>query len=249
MSHDGYGLGQRQYGPIPPHSMRIVFDTEYSPVTDWTHRYDNCTCTQLRPGGIHTYPNVWDITLPDSQLDWGTQFRNDMQIREVWGGRTERVTGMTYMFAGCIGLTTVEPFPMDSTTSLSHMFDGCRALTTIKGTFAAAGITDMSYMFYECTALTQAPAMDTGAVQNFKGMFSGDYNLAGAIPLYPTASATDMTSMFSGCWYVESGALALYQQASSQANPPASHSNCFDLCGAYTTTGAAELAEIPADWK
>jgi len=58
-----------------------------------------------------------------------------------------------------------------------------------------------------------------------------------------------MTAMFVRCYAVESGALALYQQASTQTNPPSSHSNTFRDCGSNTTTGAAELAQIPSDWK
>ena len=52
----------------------------------------------------------------------------------------------------------------------------------------------------------------------------------------------------SSCLNVQSGALALYQQASSQTNPPSSHNNTFYNCGKFTTTGAAELAQIPSDW-
>lgn len=45
------------------------------------------------------------------------------------------------------------------------------------------------------------------------------------------------------------GAATLYQQASSQANPPQSHDATFYKCGSDTVTGAAELAQIPSDWK
>ena len=56
-------------------------------------------------------------------------------------------------------------------------------------------------------------------------------------------------STFRDCQNVESGALALYQQASSQANPPSNHSQTFTNCGSNTQTGAEELAQIPSDWK
>jgi len=58
-----------------------------------------------------------------------------------------------------------------------------------------------------------------------------------------------MMSMFYNCYKVESGALALYQQASTQATPPSSHSGTFSNCGRDTVTGAAELAQIPSNWK
>jgi hypothetical protein len=57
-----------------------------------------------------------------------------------------------------------------------------------------------------------------------------------------------MDHMFYRCTKVESGALALYQQASAQAIVP-SHDRTFYQCGSNTVTGAAELAQIPSDWK
>jgi len=58
-----------------------------------------------------------------------------------------------------------------------------------------------------------------------------------------------MGFMFCSCIKVQSGALALYQQASSQTTPPTKHSKTFYLCGFDTTEGAAELEQIPSDWK
>ena len=58
-----------------------------------------------------------------------------------------------------------------------------------------------------------------------------------------------MTTTFLYCFKVTGGALALYQQASTQANPPLKHDYCFENCGRDTQTGAAELAQIPNEWK
>jgi len=58
-----------------------------------------------------------------------------------------------------------------------------------------------------------------------------------------------MFRMFYQCTNVQSGALALYQQASSQTTPPTSHNQTFYNCGSNTTTGSAELAQIPSGWK
>jgi hypothetical protein len=68
------------------------------------------------------------------------------------------------------------------------------------------------------------------------------------IPLFDTSSATNVAGMFGGAKNVESGALALYQQMSTQDNPPSSYSSCFYQCGSNTVTGAAELAQIPTSW-
>lgn len=76
----------------------------------------------------------------------------------------------------------------------------------------------------------------------------GQWCLIGTIPLFDTTALTDVTNMFYQCKEVESGALALYQQMSTQTNVPSSHSGCFNMCGENTVTGAAELAQIPSSW-
>ena len=86
-----------------------------------------------------------------------------------------------------------------------------------------SGVTNMSNMFKYCTSLTTAP-------------------------LFDTSSVTNMSQMFDECTNVETGALALYQQASTQATPPSDHDRTFRHCGSGTVTGTAELAQIPSDW-
>lgn len=68
------------------------------------------------------------------------------------------------------------------------------------------------------------------------------------VPLFDTSNVTNMAAAFWGCTNVETGALALYQQMSTQATPP-DHWGAFRDCGSNTQTGAAELAQIPSDWK
>ena len=109
-------------------------------------------------------------------------------------------------------------------------------------------ITFMSQMFQECDALTSVNLFDTSNVTSMSEMFASCRSLT-SIPLFDTSSVTSMKYMFYNCYNVESGALALYQQASSQTTPPSSHSNTFYQCGINTVTGTAELAQIPSDWK
>ena len=122
-------------------------------------------------------------------------------------------------------------------TSLLEVIDG-----------NASNVTNMGYLVQNCTALTTVSLFDTSNVTNMAGMFFGCTSLT-AVPLLDTSKATNMTYMFYNCYKVESGALALYQQASSQTTPPSNHYATFKNCGRDTTTGAAELAQIPSDWK
>lgn len=110
------------------------------------------------------------------------------------------------------------------------------------------GITDISYMFAQCSNLTTVALFDTSSITHMYDTFGNCQSLK-SVPLFNTSSCTDMSYMFDKCINVERGALALYQQASTQTNPPDGHGYCFRNCGSNTTTGAAELAQIPSGWK
>mgnify|MGYP002517200301 CR=1 FL=1 len=106
------------------------------------------------------------------------------------------------------------------------MFNNCVALKSLDlSSFDTANVTDMNGMFFECKALKSLDLSD-----------------------FDTANVTDMSYMFDSCYNVEFGALALYQQASTQSTPPQNYNRAFKYCGRDTTTGAAELAQIPASW-
>lgn len=109
-------------------------------------------------------------------------------------------------------------------------------------------VTAMNSMFVSCTSLTSVSLFDTSNVTNMASMFSICSSLT-SVPLFNTSNVTNMPNMFYGCTNVQTGALALYQQASTQTNPPTNHSRAFTNCGSNTQTGAAELAQIPDDWK
>lgn len=109
------------------------------------------------------------------------------------------------------------------------------------------GVTSMRFTFSNCTNLTEVSLFDTTACTSIESMFAGCSSLI-SIPLFNTSNVTVMVMTFSGCVNVQSGALAIYQQASSQANPPSAYSGCFSNCGRDTVTGAAELAQIPSSW-
>lgn len=67
------------------------------------------------------------------------------------------------------------------------------------------------------------------------------------VPLFDASSITSANQAFAYCTAVESGALAAYNEMATKG--VASHSGTFTNCGSNTTTGAAELAQIPSGWK
>ena len=87
----------------------------------------------------------------------------------------------------------------------------------------------------------------TTTVTNLQGIFANCSSLT-SVPLFDSSSVTNVGNMLKNCVNVESGALALYQQMSTQTTPPTVYGDCFLNCGSNTTTGAAELAQIPSSW-
>lgn len=165
--------------------------------------------------------DVYDVY--KSGTDFSNLFLNSTNLIEVLGANTSGITIMNDMFSNCTALTSVPLFDTSSVTSMSKMFFYCNSLTSIP-LFNTSNVTSMYTMFFYCNSLT-------------------------AIPLFNTFKVTNMTDMFAHCFKVQTGALALYQQASTQAIPPSEHTHTFRNCGRDTVTGAAELAQIPADWK
>ncbi len=165
--------------------------------------------------------DVYDVYKSGTNFD--SLLYNSTNIVEVLGGNTTGITDMQYMLYGCSSLTTVSLFDTSSVMFTNHMFMECISLLTI-------------------------PLFDTSNVSNMYGMFASCSSLT-SIPLFNTSKVTDISHAFNNCLNVQSGALALYQQASSQTNPPSNHSHTFYRCGENTLTGSAELAQIPSDWK
>lgn len=170
---------------------------------------------------VSASPNVWDWTY--NNTNWSNAWYDyGNTLLEVIDNNTSNVTNMESLFQGCTALTSVPLFDTSNVMNMSYMFSDCSSLTSVP-LFDTSKVTNMSYMFYGC-AIT-------------------------SVPLFDTSKVTNMRCMFYQCLKVASGALALYQQASTQTNPPTNHKSTFYNCGRDTVTGAAELAQIPSDWK
>ena len=159
---------------------------------------------------------------------------------------TSSATSMDIMFKNCSNIQTVPLFNTSSVVSMIGMFSSCSSLQSVP-LFDTSSVTSMYNMFWFCSSLQSVPLFDTSSVTAMNGMFYGCSSLQ-SVPLFDTSSVTNMNGTFDGCTDCATGALALYTQASTQANPPTNHSNCFTNCGRDTTTGAAELAQIPTSW-
>lgn len=196
--------------------------------------------------------NIWDCTSSSTGQPMLPNLRNNTYLISCIGLNMRRstgtgfVTGLDNKFYGCSNLISVSLPCTDHVTSMWFLFSGCKSLASAPLLDTSACI-KMQSMFDGCTSLTSVPLFNTGSCTDMRSMFSRCTSLT-SVPLFDTSSCTRMDDMFRNCYNVQSGALALYQQASTQATPPSSHDNTFTNCGSNTATGAAELAQIPTSW-
>ena len=108
-----------------------------------------------------------------------------------------------------------------------------------------SGVTDMSRLFNYHSNLTKVALFDTRDVTDTRQMFHMCESLK-SIPLYDVSNVLKADEMFYKCVNVESGALDMYNELVHNAY---FHTDTFKDCGINTITGAAELAQIPSDWK
>ena len=253
-----------KYNPLhlPPNTIRVRTNDGNVPIKNFLSSYKTATLVDGTSDVYDVYKsgtsfesllngatnvievlggNTSDITNMDSM------FSSEDELISVALFDTSKVTNMHGMFESCELITSIPLFNTSNVTEMAFMFGHCFALTTVP-LFDTSNVTNMEAMFNSCESFITSPLFDTSKVTNMNGMFNRCDSIA-SIPLFDTSKVTDMSYMFELCYKVETGALALYNQASSQANPPTDHTHTFYECGSNTVNGAAELAQIPSDWK
>ena len=214
-------------------SKVAIFDT--SNVTNMLGLFSRCTSLSSVPrfdtsnatriGGMFAYCPITTVPLFD----------------------TSNATAMGSMFAGCKSLTGVPLFDTSKATDMTDMFNGCSALKSLPQ-FNTSAVSAFSRFCMGCSSLSGAPLLDTSNAINLNDMYGACVSIK-EVPLYATDKAKYVQYMFSECRNVEHGALALYQQMSTQTTPPIRYEYTFKNCGVNTVAGAAELAQIPSAWK
>jgi hypothetical protein len=162
---------------------------------------------------------------------------------------SNRAITVEKMYYGCNALTSATLNGLNCSTAYLA-FNGCKNLTS--ATLSNCVLKDTRQMFGSTGSSASCPLSDSLTMTNVKVVGNASLMFCNCklttVPLFDTSETTSMSGMFESNYNVESGALALYQQASSQATPPAYYDSCFYYCGLNTVTGAAELAQIPTDW-
>lgn len=254
---------------LPPMTLRFQFSkSDYDPTEESFSRNFQGNWTK-----VESQYNQWDWTC-DSD-NWGSIFSEAFTDTEnlvsiIDAGDTSSVTDTSAMFERCSSLISIVLFDTSNVTYMIGMFVGCSSLETVP-LFNTSNVTEMIYMFTDCSSLENVPLFDTSNVTDMYAMFQNCTSLE-TVPLFNTSNVTDMSmafqsceslreiplfdtsnvesmfQTFTDCYKVQHGALALYQQASSQQNPPSNYTLCFENCGVDTETGRDELNEIPSSW-
>ena len=163
------------------------------------------------------------------------------------------ITNASSMFSQCSSLTSLSSaFNFSNVTNASGAFSYCTSLTDISNIVTTSALTDASSMFRDTPVTSIPSSLVTSGVTNAEEMFycstSGPRGALTAIPLLDTSSMQNVSYMFKFQHEVTGGALALYNQMSTQSNPPSSHTGTFSSCGSSTESGQNDLDHIPTSW-
>ena len=231
-----------------------MWDARSVQTVNWKGAFYNAFSWNPSTGGYVKIIKAGALTIPEilgeQQSPYSGMFRQCLALTDVCALSFPNVTFSPQLFNGCQYIN-LAGLSVPNTTSLNSAFKGgsnkATYFTTIGPIVTTSALTDVEQMFYRATGLTATPYFETSGVTNMKSFFYQSTALK-TISLYHTDSVTNVSSAFELCTSVESGALALYNQMSTQARVPSSHSNTFLRCGRDTTSGAAEVAQIPTSW-
>lgn len=252
------------YNPLglPPYTIRVLLKPNFTPAF-------SKPSTQ-----VSVEPNIWDVTYVNNNWNHdllSSPYDAREKIYEVLGANTENITCMSSMLEDCTAMSSVELFDTSKVTNMYEMFQNCDSLSSVP-LYNTSNVSSMECMFDNCINLRDVPLLDTKNVVTMKNLFSyckkietlplldtsnvtSMYQMCltcsslKSIPLFNTNKVSNMDGTFESCYSVNNGALALYNQVSTQANPPTNHYSTFASCGRDSQTGSAELAQIPASWK
>ena len=219
-----------------------IWDWTCNDRTSWWSAFEN-RLTQANMG--NRYCRILEANF-GSVTSARQMFKYCTRLESVENAHLTNVTDAYSMFNGAFDMRKAEIYDTSKLTNAAYMFAYIYSLTGVT-LFDTSHVTDFGSMFYTCYGLTSVPAFDTSNAVNMQYMCYNCTSLT-RIPLFDTSSCSNMNSAFSYCERVETGALDLYNQASSQSVPPSSHNATFNNCGFRTVSGSAELAQIPQSW-
>lgn len=259
---------------LPANTVRLRYRDGITPAA--YHTFPGTTLTQISTipniwDITHvdpSYPTEWHYLFQGGYYSttesgygygWG--------LLEVMAANVSNITNMHGTFEDCDSLYKVCNLNTTKVTITDYMFSNCRNLIEI-GSIDLSRVTNANDMFNGCENLIEIGSINLSQIEHMRGMFSGCSKLSVipsiTLPAYTYANngkIEECQQLFDGCYNVSSGALDLYNRLTHTYSAAGqtkclvdlrnnfAHMYCFRNCGRDTTTGAAELAQIPSDWK
>lgn len=222
---------------------------------------------------LHTIDDTLHIyDLYYNNADWAGMFAGKSWLVDVIDANLDGVTSVGGLCNGATNLETLKISSVKDATSFGGFFNSNLKLVSVyigsalsvtslamflnaflsslQSVFIECGsaCTDFTQMCKTCTALKKVTISgDTSNVTSIAYMFDG-CTLLKFVPLFDTPKVSNAGYVLNGCRKIERGALALYTQLSTKANPPTYYVDAFKDCGADTASGLAELQQIPTSW-
>ena len=142
---------------------------------------------------------------PTSTAQWWLSLKALTNIEGLQYLNTSEVTNMSFMFAGCSSLTSLDlsSFNTKKVTDMRGMFSDCSALTTLDlKNFNTSNVTDMGWMFSDCYGLTvlDLSNFNTSNVTDMGVMFARCSALKSLdLSNFNTSNVMRMSNMFARC--------------------------------------------------
>lgn len=273
------GIPDDPYNPLHlrPLTARFKFSNlDYDPMVDYggdyapTHGYPtwqswwggDCYWTR-----VSYNPNVWDITINNTVWHYrlGSNVFSYLSPEqssypvyitpsgsyELLGANTTGVTSMSGLFEN--GAYTYLPlFDTSAVTTIDEMFRQTQVTTIEEYDFT--NVESMVNTFYNTRTLRTLPKLNMPKCTVFRP-FRYCTNLQYIPEIVLPSTITACEQAFADCYSVQYGIVDAYNYLSSLTiigypqHGRNGHDSTFYACGRDSTTGAAELARIPADWK
>ncbi len=186
------------------------------------------------------FDDSFENYLPTSTAFW---FRGCTALSTISGIKnlkTDNVTNMYAMFAGCSSLTSIDVsgFKTDNVTDANSIFEGCSKLINLDvSSFNTTNMTVMTGMFSGCSSLTNidVSGFNTANVVVMSAMFSSCSDLTVLdLSNFNTKNVFSMRSMFQNCSHLKTIYVgAEWSTAALEDN------NVFVFGGCYSLVGGA----------
>ena len=182
---------------------------------------------------------IIDVSFGDfSSLSTAYWFYDCNMLEDIEGMenlKTERAISMTYMFAGCKKLQSIDvsDFITSNVTNMSNMFYECSSLHHIDvSCFNTNKVTKMNGMFENCINLEELDlsSFDTHNVKEIKGMFNDCHNLK---KIYVSDE-----------WNIENAKTYIIIGGKKALFPTVLFKNCYSLVGEKGTAYNPNIVDL-----